>query len=72
MSGAVILTPGDRVMLAQAPRKRGYLTPEQQAFDDERRQVRRWSPAWCAAWRAGRASTGRRGRSKTYSAEEKS
>ena len=47
MSGAVILTPGDRVMLAQAPRKRGYLTPEQQAFDDERRRVSREN-AWMA------------------------
>lgn len=47
MAGAVILTLGDRVVLAGAPRKRDYLTSEQRAFDDERRRVSR-DNAWMA------------------------
>jgi len=47
MAGAKILTLGDRVVLASAPRKGDYLTPEQRAFDDERRRVSR-DNAWMA------------------------
>lgn len=39
MAGPLILTLGDRVALAKAPRKRDYLTPEQRAFENERRRV---------------------------------
>lgn len=47
MAGAGILTLKDQAALAQAPRKGDYLTPEQRAFDNERRRVSRQN-AWMA------------------------
>ena len=47
MAGVGILTLKDQAALAQAPRKGDCLTPEQRAFDNERRRVSRQN-AWMA------------------------